>query len=290
MNRAASEITTEPELRSLRLSRAGWFFHWGHDYAHARRAVDEALAMARSHESETGEILAQLTKAFAGVTLEGDLSSGARWVEAAKQLEPSDERRAAVRTTAYLMDAETAEWKGDYRGALATFERLLDSGSLQDDPIMHIWAEWFSGKAATCLGRYGLALTRMHEAVDRSLRIGDRAMQSRLLNTLGWCYAELGCDRIAVDYNVRAATIGLELVELRLVAGAPEVYGNAALNLAGNRIVLGDLEPPMKRSHPWSRSSHSRPIRGCVGVTASTPCMRAPATSWLAASRSSRFH
>jgi class 3 adenylate cyclase/tetratricopeptide (TPR) repeat protein len=241
MNRAASEITTEPELRSMRLSRAGWYFHWGHDYGHALRAVDEALVMARSHESETGEILAHLTKTFVGVTLEGDLSSGAQWVEAAKQLEPSDERRAAVRDTAHLMAAESAEWKGDYRAALATFERLLESGSLQDDPIMHIWAEWFSGKAATCLGRYGLALTRMHDAVDRSLRVGDRAMQARLLNTLGWCYAELGCDRIAVDYNVRAATIGLELVELQLVAGAPEVYGNAALNLAGNRIVLGDL-------------------------------------------------
>ena len=51
---------------------------------------------------------------------------------------------------------------------------------------------WFLGKARCCLGDYGGAIALLEEAYALCDRIGDRAWKSRLLNTLGWCFAEIG--------------------------------------------------------------------------------------------------
>ncbi len=67
-------------------------------------------------------------------------------------------------------------------------------------------------------------------------------MGARLLNTLGWCYAEFGCHRRAARYNRQATDMAAELVELGQVAEAPELHTNAVANLAGNYVALGDLD------------------------------------------------
>jgi len=61
-----------------------------------------------------------------------------------------------------------------------------------------------------------------------------------MLNTMGWCHAEIGCHSHAVEYNRMGTDLAREIVDLGLVAGAPELYANAAINLAGNLIALGE--------------------------------------------------
>jgi tetratricopeptide (TPR) repeat protein len=78
--------------------------------------------------------------------------------------------------------------------------------------------------------------------LELSDRIGDRAVKARLLNTLGWCHAELGCHSHAIEYNRMGTDLAREIVELGFVAGAPELYANASINLAGNLTALGELE------------------------------------------------
>jgi tetratricopeptide (TPR) repeat protein len=53
--------------------------------------------------------------------------------------------------------------------------------------------------------------------------------------------AELGCPERAVELNRASAEVADEMLELGLVASAPEPHANATVNLAGNLIALGDL-------------------------------------------------
>jgi hypothetical protein len=61
------------------------------------------------------------------------------------------------------------------------------------------------------------------------------------LNTLGWLHAELGDHETALDLNRRSAEIAHEMVELKLVPSAPEVWANASINQAGDHIARGEL-------------------------------------------------
>jgi tetratricopeptide (TPR) repeat protein len=105
-----------------------------------------------------------------------------------------------------------------------------------------ILARWVIGLSLTCLGEYGPALAAIRDALDLSSRIGDRALRSRLLNTLGWYFAECGAHDRASEANAQSAELAREMMELGLVADAPEIHNNATINLACNRIALGDVD------------------------------------------------
>jgi tetratricopeptide (TPR) repeat protein len=90
------------------------------------------------------------------------------------------------------------------------------------------------------LGLYGEALTQLNEAYGIAERLGDRAHRARMLNTLGWLYAELSAPERASEYNQRSVELADEMLELDLVAGTEEIRCNASINLAGNRIAEGD--------------------------------------------------
>jgi tetratricopeptide (TPR) repeat protein len=105
-----------------------------------------------------------------------------------------------------------------------------------------LFGHWFLGIASVAIGEYGRGFELLGSALELSDRIGDRAVKARLLNTLGWSYAELGCHSHAIEHNRMGTEIAREMVELGLVAGAPELYANAAINLAGNLTALGELD------------------------------------------------
>src|SRR5690606_14713574 len=65
-------------------------------------------------------------------------------------------------------------------------------------------------------------------------RIGDRAWKSRLLNTLGWCYSEIGAHDRAKEFDARAAALGHQL-------GDPEIVANSEINLAVDHLGIGRL-------------------------------------------------
>jgi tetratricopeptide (TPR) repeat protein len=82
-----------------------------------------------------------------------------------------------------------------------------------------------------------------------------------MLNTLGWCFAEIGSTASAREYNELAATLAHEI-------GDPEILSNAAINLAGNHLELGDKgraeeylapieEAVSEPGDPWMRWRYS---------------------------------
>jgi tetratricopeptide (TPR) repeat protein len=86
-----------------------------------------------------------------------------------------------------------------------------------------------------------------------------------MLNTLGWCFAEVGWADRARDYNERAAALAREI-------GDPEILANADINLAINHLALGDpdralaliepLEATLARpGDPWMRWRYALHVR-----------------------------
>jgi tetratricopeptide (TPR) repeat protein len=140
-----------------------------------------------------------------------------------------------VRAMMLHASVEQSEWRGKFREAAGYARETIEIARRLGMAHLVIWPQWFLGKALCCLGDYGRALEELHAAHDLCERIGDRAWRTRLLNTLGWCFAEFGSTRAAQEYNERASRVARDI-------GDPEITANADINLALNRLALGDAD------------------------------------------------
>jgi len=227
----ASELASDEPRRVANLAHASHSYVWGHDGPSAERSADAALARAREQRIANGEAHARAVIAFRrGVT--GEIDYFARSLRESAAL-LGERGSPDVVGLLHLLQAETSEWRADFAAALDHGARALAIG--RDLRLAHIvvWSNWFMGKAACCLGDYGRALRLLGDGVDLTERIGDRAWATRLLNTLGWCHAEIGDFAGARVFNQRAASVAREL-------GDTEIIVNAGINLCLNQLALGD--------------------------------------------------
>jgi class 3 adenylate cyclase/tetratricopeptide (TPR) repeat protein len=238
----AAERSADPEARASYLSHAGMSFGWAHDPATAHRVLDDALALARRHGLGAAEALALANKGFAVGVYEGDLAADRRLLDEAMRVNAGPDSESTLGHLRF-MEAMLAEWTGDYERAVTLATEVIATGRRFALFHLVIWPSWFRGKARACLGQYGDAIRDLREMVDLCERIGDRAWRTRLLNTLGWCYAEFGADERAQDFNTQAATLAREVND-------PEIIANADINLAGNRLAAGDVDGARERLEP----------------------------------------
>lgn len=261
----AAELVSDGSGRALNLAYASWALLWAHDYDASRRAASEARELARIHAVPTAEVLALVTQAEHVIVEEGNLAETLS-VDALRIAEESGDPVALIH--GLTERGQTYEMQGDYRRAIEHCERAIQLATHERMESLAIVPRWMLGIALTCLGRYDQALGSLREAIALCDRIGDRALKARNLNTLGWCYAELGCHADAEPYNLEGTRIAAEMIELGYVPGAPELHANAAINLAGDRIALGQLDDALEvlepiREHlerqgdPWMRWRYS---------------------------------
>jgi tetratricopeptide (TPR) repeat protein len=226
------------EERGVDLSRAAQSLVWGHAYGRSTRLLDEAMALARTDPAPRTKAYAQLVHGFSASIL-GEFDKAELLAAKGADLGTDDPE---VTTLACMLVGLWAEWQGDWRQAVAKESQAMALARSYRIPMMLVVAGWFHGKALCGLGEYSGALASLREAQDVSERIGDRAQRCRLLNTLGWLHGEIGDHETALTFNRRSAEIAQEMVELRLVPSAPEVWANASINQAGDHIARGDLE------------------------------------------------
>jgi len=233
----AAALSASPEDRARNLGRAAHSFYWGHDYDDMDRALAGIRELGRSHPVPEGEAYALLLESFRHGTF-GEPERYAELLDRGRRLVGEDvELRAIVR----YLHGQAAEWAGDYATAHSASQEGAEIARKGGLPFLVIGGQWFGAKALCCLGRYGEALAGLREALELSERIGDLAWRTRILNTIGWWHAEVGDDAGAEPYNRRSAELAHEMLARELVAGVPELLGNAQVNLAGNRIALGEL-------------------------------------------------
>jgi tetratricopeptide (TPR) repeat protein len=244
---------------------ASYYFHWAHDYDHDEVTRMKALSLAKEHGSDVGRGFAIMLEGFFASTQRGDIDAFDRATAEGMRIASG---HPAVRGAAGQFRGMLAEWVGDYNEAIPLLQgALADFRSIKRTDFMAQCA-WFIGISAACLGRYGDALSLLGESLMIVERIGLRSTQARLLNTMGWCYGEMGAHERSKQLNSRSVEIAGTLVELNLVAGADELYANAGVNLAGNLIALGDYDgaeqliDPIRRElavpgDPWQRWRYS---------------------------------
>jgi tetratricopeptide (TPR) repeat protein len=133
-------------------------------------------------------------------------------------------------TTAGLL----RNWTGEYDAAV----RLQDQGlALARDGgllLPLLFSCFLRGLTLTGKGNYDEALASFTEGLALAERVGDEAIHHRLLNCLGWLYAELGDLDHAEALNTTSAQIGRRRRD-------PGTQPNAELNLGEIVSSRGDL-------------------------------------------------
>jgi class 3 adenylate cyclase/tetratricopeptide (TPR) repeat protein len=254
---AASRHSGDPSQAAILLARAGWSFLWNHDYDRCRETLEQAAALASRADSDAARSLVAVCQdeldLIHGRTLEDDTIV----VNALRFAEQSSDASSLV--MALGQATQRAEWQGDYPRALTFGQRAIDLAEKIGRPGDAIFAGWFMAIAAICVGDYRRGLGVLGDGLTLCERIGDRAIRARLLNTVGWAYAEFGCHERAAEHNVFATEMAREAVELGLIAGAPELYANGAINLAGNWIALGHLDEAEAQLAPIQQQFETDP-------------------------------
>ncbi|MBI3782343.1 MAG: sigma 54-interacting transcriptional regulator [Deltaproteobacteria bacterium] len=273
----AAAHSADAETRTFHLAAAGFSHCWGHRYESSRRCIDATLTEARHHRVPAGEAMGLVIDGFYAAVHDSDPGAFEEHLMAALSIcarHPHPLVEAFARSQLVL----TAEWSGDYGRARDTAERAIALGRQHQLPEVIIFSTWFLGKALCCTGNFGGAISVLEEAYQLCDRIGDRAFKSRLLNTLGWCFAEVGSSERARAYNQRAALLAREI-------GDPEITSNADINLAANHLALGDLDAALRCLEPieamlavpgdpwmrWRYGLHVQHLRGQIELQQGSP-------------------
>jgi DNA-binding NtrC family response regulator/tetratricopeptide (TPR) repeat protein len=274
---AAAAHSTDAETRALNLSNAAFSHFWAHRYDSARRCIDAASALADAQHLPAAIAMVKSVRGFAAAVHDADVPAYERNLEEALAIcarHPNEGVEAFARFQTVL----AAEWTGSYDEAIRRAERAIALGRQLRRPEFIIFSTWFLGKAHCCIGNYGAAIALLDNAYELCDRIGDRAWKSRMLNTLGWCFAEIGNAERARDYNQRAAALAREI-------GDPEILSNADINLAINHLALGErehalallepIEATLERpGDPWMRwryALHVYDARGAIELARGAP-------------------
>ena len=275
----AAQLTSEPGQRALALAVGAFSHLWGHDYVAGDRCLEQARALTATTEASAAAAMIASVEGFQAGVLANDLTGYEQGARRAIEICARSEV-PPVEALAYFNLAQIAEWSGRYREAIRYAEQALTLARRERMPDVIIFATWFLGKARCCTGDYGGAISLLRDAYDLCDRIGDRAWKSRMLNTLGWCFAEIGSFELARQHNER----GLELAHQ---FGDPEIISNAAINLAGNHLALGDCDRALGYLEPieatlegtgdpwmrWRYAMHAYHMRAEIEIARGRPQM-----------------
>jgi DNA-binding NtrC family response regulator/tetratricopeptide (TPR) repeat protein len=274
---AAAAHSADAETRSLHLSSAAFSHFWAHRYDSATRCIDAAGALAEAERLPAATAMVKVTRGFAASVYSADVTAHERSLEEALAI-CAEHPHEGVEGFTRFQTVLVAEWTGSYAQAIARAERAIALGRQLRRPEIIIFSTWFLGKAHCCVGDYGGAIALLENAYELCDRIGDRAWKSRMLNTLGWCFGEIGSIERARDYNQRAAVVAREI-------GDPEILSNADINLAMNHLALGEREHALallepieatlaRPGDPWMRwryALHVHDARGAIELARGAP-------------------
>jgi tetratricopeptide (TPR) repeat protein len=245
----------ETALALVDVGRASLSYFWAHRYDDARRTCEHVIDGARTHGFATGEALGLTLDGFARSVLEGALTDAEQGHARALTLARRDGNEE-VEALVLANLGQGLEWQGRYAEAIVALERAVVLGRKLRLPHLIVLASWFCGKARCCVGDYERALRELTAAYDVCDRIGDRAWKGRLLNTLGWAYAEVGDPVRAREHNEAAVVVAREIGDLEILANAQINLGATHLALADPARALAYLEPieaSLAAPDPWMR-------------------------------------
>jgi class 3 adenylate cyclase len=238
----AAERSREAESKVINLGRASYSYTWAHEFGRTEETIEQGLALSRAHQLASGEALALLNRGYLRAIRSGDIESYERLAGEALPLAKRSGNAEIIGLVQFSL-GELAEWNGDYRRAIELQERVVSIGRRLHVADLVVFGNWFIGKATCCLGDYGRALDQLQQGLALTDRLGNRAWKSRLLNTLGWYFAEIGSHERSRAYNEQAVALAYEVQD-------DEITGNGEINLALNHLSLGETDRALEYLQP----------------------------------------
>ena len=230
---ALARLTGDRAKEAAALATVGWAWLWGRNYEGAIRFSTEALAVAEPAGAIAVQGRALYTIGF-GRAVTGGLDEGHTALRRAAEISGASgdtmNRSLALSAAGLLKN-----WSGDYVEATrlqAEGRALADEGGLL---LPLLFSCFLHGLTLTGKGDYDQALTCFTDGLSLAERVGDEAIHHRLLNCLGWLYADLGDLDYAETLNDRSARVGRRRRD-------PGTQPNAELNLAEIFLSRGELE------------------------------------------------
>jgi transcriptional regulator with AAA-type ATPase domain/tetratricopeptide (TPR) repeat protein len=215
------------------LATIAWAWTWARQLDAAIRYSREAIAVAEPAGALAAQGRAHFTIGFIRAVT-GVLDESHAALDKAVEIS-----RAAGDAVNHSLSLSAAgllrNWAGDYGEAV----RLQDHGRAlaRDCGVLFplLFNCFLRGLTLTGKGEYDEALASFDEGLSLAERVGDEAIHHRLLNCLGWLYADLGDLDYAEQLNTISARIGRRRTD-------PGTQPNAELNLAEIYRARGELD------------------------------------------------
>jgi tetratricopeptide (TPR) repeat protein len=215
------------------LATIGWASLWGRNYDAAIRFSRDALAIAEPAGALAVQGRAQYTIGFAKAVT-GVLDDSHIAMDRAMHIS-SAVGDVVYRSLSLSAAGLLRNWAGEYGEAArlqAEGRALAEERGLL---LPLLFSCFLRGLTLTGKGDYDEALAAFTEGLALAERVGDEAIHHRLLNCLGWLYADLGDLDHAQALNETSARIGRRRSD-------PGTQPNAELNLAEIYLARAELD------------------------------------------------
>ncbi len=220
------------------LATIAWANTWRRDLDGAVRVAREAIAVAAPAGAVAVEGRANFIIGFVrGVS--GVLDESQSALDSAIRLS-SAAGDAVHRSLALSTAGLLSNWQGDYETAVSLQNEGLALARERGLLVPLLFSAFLRGLTLTGKGDYDEAFETFQEGLLLSERVGDEAIHHRLLNCLGWLYAELGDLDRAYALNATSAQIGRRRRD-------PGTQPNAEINLGDILLARGDLAAAQDR-------------------------------------------
>ena len=215
------------------LATIAWASLWGRQFDAALRFSREAISVAEEAGALAVQGQAHYTLGFARAVVGEHAESH---IALDKALTFSRAAGDAVYQSMSLSAAGLLRnWTGDFEEAA----RLQDEGrALAEERgllLPLLFSCFLHGLTLTGKGDYDEAFAAFTRGLTLAERVGDEAIHHRLLNCLGWLYADLGDLAYAETLNTESAQVGQRRRD-------PGTQPNAELNLAEIFFARGEFE------------------------------------------------
>jgi class 3 adenylate cyclase/tetratricopeptide (TPR) repeat protein len=242
---AALAFANENDLDAVRLQAYLYLilaYYDCHRMDDARWALDSAIELAEHSQAASG----------AQVSLTMDLT--------AKKVSAVPPGTVAVMLSTLGMNGGSLlTWTGRFDEAIVLLDRHSEAISAIPNIFVRLNFQFTRALALGGKGEYDHALSLLHGAIATCDRFGEHFFYARILNTLGWIYGDLQDFERATYWNQRSLTAARGWNP-----PAPDVKGNALVNLADNFIALGRLDEAEDRLREVARMVEDKVPKDCM--------------------------
>ncbi len=256
----------EPRVEGMALGGMSLGQVWCHAFDEAEATAREALAIADRLDDDAvraGALfnLGQLD------SLRGDLDPGRERLAEAVRLSRSA-GLPSYELFARFFEVLNYHWRGRYHESHRLAAEAVETSRGYRATFFLLFNLWMEGLTLASHGRYAEGIRVLEETIKLCERMGDKSVQSRTWNTLGWIHGELGDVKRGIEYNQRGIELGQPLGDAEIVINAQINLGDCAFAAGDLTVASRDLDrlyADLPGHHEWMKWRYSQHLIHSLG-------------------------